>query len=188
MPDGSVTELLVAWRKGDEAALGALMDVVYADLKAIARNRLARERRDHTLSPTSLVHEMYLRLMDDAHIDWQDRSHFFAVASTVMRRVLVEHGRARRRKKRNGLMVPLRDVDATTRGIVVDILDLDDALQKLQQAGHARESQVVELRFFGGLTIEETAAHLGLGESTVRQSLTFAKAWLYQTLFASPPR
>ena len=178
----SVTRLLLDWRGGRKDALGLIVEQVYDDLKRIARGRLSREYVERSLSPTTLVHEAYLRLVEDPDIDWEDRSHFFAVASTVMRRVLVEQGRARRSQKRQGILVPIQEESATASRIDVDVLALDDALARLEARGHRREVQVVELRYFGGLSIEEAAAHLGVSTATVRRSWTFAKAWLAKEL------
>ncbi|MFN7973404.1 MAG: ECF-type sigma factor [Acidobacteriota bacterium] len=181
----SVTKLLVAWRAGSDGALDELIERVYFDLKRIARGRLRGDGAQASLSPTGLVHEAYVRLAEHAEIDWTNRSHFFAVASNVMRRVLVEHARARLRKKREGIRVPLSDATAKTPAVDVDVLDLDAALGKLKDHGYVREAAVVELRYFGGLSVDEAAEHLGVSRVTVKRAWAFAKTWLYRELLVA---
>ncbi|MHC4991873.1 MAG: ECF-type sigma factor [Planctomycetota bacterium] len=157
-----------------------LLAAVYGELRKLAAHYLHHERRGHTLQPTALVHEAYLRLIDQSAVDWQGRAHFFAVAAQMLRRVLVDHARARGAEKRGGgrRRVELHDVwpDGRERP-GLDLLDLDDALVELGQL-HDRQRQVVELRFFGGLTIAETANVLGIAEPTVKKDWRTARAWL----------
>lgn len=186
MPNPStlqVTQLLQAWGQGDTAALEQLVPVVHAELRRIARRQMGHERAGHTLQPTALVNEVYLRLVDVRRIQWQDRAHFFAMSSRLMRRVLVDAARARGYQKRGGgaQQVSLHEelVKAEERG--ADVLELDAALDKLA-AIDSRKSQVVEMRFFGGLSIEETAEALQVSERTVKRDWTMAKLWLLREL------
>jgi RNA polymerase sigma factor (TIGR02999 family) len=185
-PDHDLTGLLVAWGKGDRAADSRLMQAVYADLRRVARRRLNAERRDHTLVPTALVHEAYLRLVDLRRVRWQNRAQFFAIAARVMRRILVDHARARAAVKRDGWKVPLAEQLRVTLPREVDLLDLDDALLKLD-AANARLSDLVVLRYFGGLTVEEAAEALDLSPATVKRDWTRARAWLFRELRPSDP-
>lgn len=182
----SVTELLKLWRKGDAEAHSVLMEKVYPELKRIAGKHMARERQGHTLIPTALVNEAYLRLRGQKRADWKSRSHFLAVASFEMRRILIEHARARLARKRQAILVPMDGVGPRDSGIDVDVLALEDALRKLE-ATFPFESQVVQLRFFGGLTIEETAVHLEVSHATVERAWAFAKAWLYRRVSGARP-
>jgi RNA polymerase sigma factor (TIGR02999 family) len=176
-----VTRLLLAWREGEAAAGDALMEAVYAELRRMARGYLSRERSDHTLPPTALVHEAYLRLVDQRHVRWQNRAHFFAIAARVMRRILVDHARARASIKRGG-GEPVRLVeDGRLEPLPIDILALDAALDRLA-AIDSRQSQLVELRFFGGLTVEEAATVLSVAAVTVKRDWAMARAWLYREL------
>lgn len=177
-----VTELLLAWKEGDSAARDALFDAVYDELRRLARIRLARERPDQSLAPTALVHEAYLKLVDQRRVQWQNRSHFFAIAGKVMRRILVDHARARAAAKRGGdVRVPLDDVEAALAPLEIDVLALDAALEKLASLDR-RQSELVELRFFAGLTVEETAATLDVAPITVKRDWALAKAWLFREL------
>lgn len=178
-----VTDLLLAWRGGDEAARDRLVPLIYDDLHRLARAQLARERRGHTLQPTALVHEAYLRLVDHGRLDWQGRTHFLAIAATTMRRLLVSHARGRRAAKRGhgGIAVTLCDDHAVDEGRNVDLLALDEALTSLESID-PRQSRIVELRYFGGLTIEETAAALGISAATVKLDWSLARAWLFREL------
>ena len=176
-----VTALLHAWMAGDARALDQVMAVVQAELRRMARVHMKRERRDHTLQPTALVNEVYLRLIDLHAITWRDRAHFFNLVSRLMRRVLVDAARARGARKRrlNGVSVTFDEnlaVDDRTNG-AVDVLTLDRALTKLA-ATDDRKAQVVELRFFGGLTVEETAETLKISVETVARDWRTAKMWL----------
>jgi RNA polymerase sigma factor (TIGR02999 family) len=176
-----VTQMLIRWSEGDEGALGELLPLLYDRLRAMAHARLRGERSDHTLGTTALVHEAYLRLVDIDRVDWQDRSHFLAVASTAMRRILVDYARRRRTQKRGGTAeaVPLNE-QLIPDEKVETVLDLNDALERLARA-HQRPSKALELYYFGGLTLEETGAALGTSAATAMRDLRFAKAWLAQT-------
>jgi RNA polymerase sigma factor (TIGR02999 family) len=179
-----VTGLLVAWSKGDEAARGRLIDAVYTELRRLARGYLQRERPDHSLPPTALVHEAYLKLVDQRQVQWQNRTQFFAIAAHLMRRILVDHARSRKALKRGaGDRVPLEDRDAGCEPLTVDIVALDLALQRLSER-YPRQGQLVELRFFGGLTVEEIAAVLDLAPITVKRDWALAKVWLHRELQA----
>jgi RNA polymerase sigma factor (TIGR02999 family) len=175
----SITRLLRAWGAGDEEALDRLAPLVYNELRRRARYNVARERHGITLQPTALVNEVYLRLVDAAEVRWQDRAHFFAVAAQMMRRILVDAARARGAAKRGGagrrIAVDERVVAApATDG---ELLALDDAIDALARKD-PRKAKVVELRFFGGLSLRETAEALRVSEDTVGRDWTFAKAWL----------
>jgi RNA polymerase sigma factor (TIGR02999 family) len=178
MSSGSVTGLLLAWRGGDDAALARLTPLVQQELQRIARRCLRGERPDHSLPPTALVHEAYVRLVDTQHVNWQNRSHFLAVAARLMRRVLVDSARSRRRKKRGGgaIQVSLSERLLSTEQ-PYDLLMLDDALEALA-AIDPRRSKVVELRFFGGLDVKETAVVLDVSPETVMRDWKLARAWL----------
>lgn len=178
-----VTELLVRWRGGDKAALDALMPLVYSELRRIANRYLQAERSDHTLQSTALVHEAYVRLTNQQLPQWQNRAHFFAVAAQLMRQVLVDHARSHRASKRGGEVykLALDDAEDQQKPIDVDILALDDALKSLT-AMDAQQGKVVELKFFGGLSNEDTAEVLGISTSTVKRDWTTARAWLFREL------
>lgn len=175
-----ITELLQEWRSGNGTALNKLLPLVYEELHRQASRYLRSEDPSHTLQPTALINEAYLRLVDQTQVDWQDRNHFFAIASTTMRRVLVDHARARNRDKRGGgaIHVPIEDVlNVVPDKAGVDLIAVDDALRRLETHDQ-RQAKVVELRYFCGLSIEDTAAVLELSTSTVRAEWTLAKAWL----------
>jgi RNA polymerase sigma-70 factor, ECF subfamily len=180
-----VTRLLVAWREGNQGALDALLPVVYDELRRIARRYLSREAAGHTLEATALVNEAYLRLVNQQHLDWQNRAHFFAVAARVMRHLLVDHARSHLYQKRGGgaVQVTLGDaLDVSAGGHeVTDVLALNEALERLAQFD-ARKAQIIELRYFGGLSVEETAAALDVSDITVKREWAKAKAWLYREL------
>lgn len=183
--DGEVTRLLGAWRAGDEAALDVLTPLVYRELHRLAARAMRGEREGHTLQTTALVHEAFLGLAG-AKVDWVDRAHFFAIAARQMRRILVNHGEARRAAKRGGGLPHLSldealDVVGTS---TAEISDLDDALVRLERID-ARKAQVLELHYFGGLTYDEIAAVLDLSASTVDAELRFAKAWIRSQLDGS---
>lgn len=183
---GDITVLLLAWRDGDESARSRLTEVVYDELRRIAQRHMRRERPDHSLTPTALVHEAYLKLIDQRRVEWQNRAQFFAIAARVMRRVLVDHARARATAKRAaGLSIALDDVDVSTEPLDVDILAIDTALDELA-AVDDRQSQLVELRFFAGLTVEETATALGVAPITVKRDWALARAWLFRALQGRP--
>jgi RNA polymerase sigma factor (TIGR02999 family) len=179
----SVTGLLAAWAHGDREADEHLMRAVYADLRRVARNRLRAERLNHSLAPTALVHEAYVRLVDLRQVPWQNRAHFFAIAARVMRQVLVDHARAHEAAKRGGgdWKVTLAEARGVTQPRAVDLLDLDVALDRLA-AIDGRLADLVVLRFFGGLTIEETAESLDVSPATVKRDWMRARAWLFREL------
>jgi RNA polymerase sigma factor (TIGR02999 family) len=180
---GAITTLLAAAREGNTDALDRLMPMVYTELREIAHRQLRRERSDHTLSTTALVHEAYLRLMGQSNVDWRDRAHFYAIAARVMRRVLVDYARRRSAKKRGGLPpVTLDDALAVVDDQAELVVAVDDALTRLASIDE-RQSQVVQFRFFGGLTEDEIAAILGVSSRTVRNDWVKAKGWLYQEIF-----
>jgi RNA polymerase sigma factor (TIGR02999 family) len=177
-----LTALLVAWTDGDDGARGRLIDAAYPELRALARRRLSRERQAESLSPTALVHEAYLKLINQRHVRWKNRAHFFGIAAHLMRRILVDHARARGAAKRTaGRRVPLRDVADETNPVDVDLLALDAALKKLARRDQ-QQCSLVELRFFGGLTIDEAAAVIGVAPATVDRDWALARAWLYREL------
>ena len=178
-----VTELLVRWRGGDKAALDALMPLVYSELRRIANRYLQAERSDHTLQSTALVHEAYVRLTNQQLPQWQNRAHFFAVAAQLMRQILVDHARSHRASKRGGEVykLALDDAEDQQKPIDIDIVALDDALKSLT-AMDAQQGKVVELKFFGGLSNEDTAEVLGISTSTVKRDWTTARAWLFREL------
>jgi RNA polymerase sigma factor (TIGR02999 family) len=177
-----VTGLLLAWSSGDEAARDRLFEAVYHELRQVASARLRGERPDFSLAPTALVHEAYLKLIDQRRVQWQNRAHFFAIAAQVMRRVLVDHARARAAAKRDAnAKVPLDDVEVGIAPPEVDVLALDAALSRLASVDR-RQSELVELRFFAGLTVEETAATLDVAPITVKRDWALAKAWLFREL------
>ena len=176
-----VTRLLLAWSDGEPSAGEALIEAVYGDLRRMARVRLRRERSDHLLPPTALVHEAYLKLVDQRRVRWENRAQFFAIAARVMRRILVDHARARASQKRGGDHSAGPPADARFEPPNIDIVALDLALQKLA-AIHLRQSELVELRFFGGLTVEEAATVLGVAPITVKRDWALARTWLYREL------
>jgi RNA polymerase sigma factor (TIGR02999 family) len=180
---GEVTKWLCAWGLGDREALGHLMPLVYQEMRRIARHYMARERADNTLQATALVNEVYLRLVDAEKITWHDRAHFFAIAARTMRSILVDHARAQRSQKRGGTHehVALDDALVIHREPEVDLVALDDALNTLA-AMDVRRSSVVEMRFFGGLSVEETAEVLEVSPETVMRDWKVAKAWLMREL------
>jgi len=183
-----ITQLLLRWREGDGRALDQLMPHVYQELRRIARHYMATERRDHTLQSTALINEAYLRLIEYKEVEWNDRTHFFAVASQAMRRVLVDHARARLRSKRGGgaPKASLEQVAVAVDTPRLDLIALDRALTALAEID-PRKSRVVELRYFGGLTVEETAEVLEVAPLTVMRDWRAAKAWLLRTLTEGTP-
>jgi RNA polymerase sigma factor (TIGR02999 family) len=178
-----VTRLLQSWSDGDEAALDELVLIVQPELRRVARRYMARERAGHTLQTTALINEVYLRLLDWRKLRWQDRAHFFAVSASLMRRTLVDHARRRRYRKRGGgtIAVSLDDAGVVSIDRSADLVAIDDALHSLA-ALDPRKSQVVELRFFGGLSVEETAEVLKISPTTVKREWRLARAWLYSEL------
>lgn len=183
-----VTQALLDWSNGDQRALSLLMPQVYDELRNIARRSLQRERPDHTLQTTALVHEAYLRLVDQRKVNIQHRGHFFAVAAQVMRRILVDHARSHVAGKRGGgaEKVALDDNAAIAPAIDLDFVALDASLNRLA-ALDPRQGRIVELRFFGGMTVEETAAVLDLSPATVKNEWRLAKAWLFSELSGGEP-
>lgn len=171
-----VTALLQAWRSGDAEAGEALLARIYQELKRIAASQLRRERPDHTLQTTALVHEAFLRLIDQRGVDWRDRTHFFGLAASMMRRVLIDHVRARHAQKRTSPESPAAEVD-TLSIRDVEILDLDRALSALAES-HPRQALVVEMRYFADLDVEEVALCLDISTPTVKRDWRFARAWL----------
>lgn len=178
-PSQEVTKLLRAWSQGDNAALDELYQIVYGELRRLAHRYMSRETAGHTLQTTALVNEAYLRLADAKDMNWQDRAHFFAVSANVMRRILIDEARARRAERRGGdnLTIALDEALDVGNGEDLDLIALDLALQGLARINH-RQSQVVELRYFGGLSVEETAEVLKVSADTVMRDWRFAKAWL----------
>jgi RNA polymerase sigma-70 factor (ECF subfamily) len=177
----NVTQLLVELTEGKTQVLELLLPVVYKELRNLANNYLRRERADHTLQPTALVHEAYLKLVDQKNVQWQNRAHFFGVAANIMRRILVDHARKHKADKRGGefskeqleeALVVVSDEKS------VELLALDDALETLAKVD-PQKSRIVELRYFGGLSVEETAEVMGISEITVKRHWKMAKAWLY---------
>jgi len=179
-----ISHLLQAWSGGNRAALDDLLPLVYDELHRQAHRFLRRERQNHTLQTTALIHEVYLKLVDQARVSWQNREHFFAVSANVMRQILVNYANARQRKKRGGSAEKL-DFDESLLIVVkktdVDLLGLDEALTRLGKMDKQQE-QIVELRYFGGLTIEETAEALGVSPATIKRDWRMTKAWLHREL------
>ena len=180
-----VTQLLREWSGGRQEARDELLGLVYEPLRAIASRHLHREREGHTLQPTALVNELYLKLVGQRSVAWNDRAHFFAVAAQVMRRILVDHARRKKSDKRGGDMIPVTigaalDLAATE---TVDVVALDVALENLEKI-FPQQARVVELRFYAGLTIDETASVLGVSPATISREWTMARAWLRRELSA----
>jgi RNA polymerase sigma-70 factor (ECF subfamily) len=176
-----LTLLLTQWAKGDQHALGVLTPLVYKELRQLAAGQLRRERKSHTLQPTALVHESYLRLVDQEKPNWQSRSHFFGVAARLMRQILVDHARRRQAGKRAGLRVSLSDAEGVGLERGRDLLALDQGLTDLEKID-PRKCKAVELRYFGGLSHEEIAQALNVSPITVRRDLRMAEAWLHNEL------
>ena len=183
-PSADVTGLLVQWSRGDPKALERLMPLIYAECRRIASQQLRHERRDHTLDPTALVHELYLRLVDQRRATWENRAQFFGIAAQLMRRILVDHARARQTAKRGGsaLLVSLDAAAETPNDArAEDVLAIDEALARLSSMD-AEQVRIIELRFFAGLTVEETAHVVGRSPRTVKREWRLAKAWLHREL------
>lgn len=178
-----ITELLAAWGGGDQAAFERLVPLVYAELKRIARRHMNRESEGHVLQTTALVHEAYVKLVSQRGAKWQDRAHFFAVSSQQMRRILVDAARSRMRQKRgsDAVVVSLDDAPAISMSRAAEFVTLDDALTELAKLD-PRRSRVVEMRYFGGMSVEETALALNLSPDTIARDWKAAKAWLYAEL------
>jgi len=181
-PEPDVTRLLLAWNGGEESAAAPLMDAVYAELHRLAGAHVRRERREHSLPATALVHEAYLKLVDQRRVRWQNRTHFFAIASQVMRRLLVDHARSRAAAKRGAaLTVSLDDVDVASPVRAPDVIALDAALEKLAKLDQ-RQARLVELRFFGGLTVDEAATVMEIAAITASRDWALARTWLFREL------
>jgi RNA polymerase sigma factor (TIGR02999 family) len=178
-----ISQLLVSWSNGDEAALEQLVPLVYPELRKLARRYMRKENPGHTLQTSALINEAYLRLVDQQHVQWQDRGHFFAVATQVMRHILIDHARKYRYSKRGSgaQRVPLDEVVVIGQERAVDLLALDDALTSLAKIDE-RKSKIVELRFFGGLSVEETAEVMKVSSVTVMREWRIAKAWLHREI------
>lgn len=176
-----VTELLVKWKEGDQEALRSLMPLMYAELRRLAHHYLRAERTDHTLQSTALVHEAFLRLVNQEPGRVQNRAHFLAIAAQLMRQILVDFARSRRAAKRDHLKLALDDAVALPEVKPFDLLALDDALKELARL-NPRQSQIVELRFFGGLSVDETSEVVGASSSTVERDWTIARAWLHREI------
>jgi RNA polymerase sigma factor (TIGR02999 family) len=174
-----VTQLLVAWGNGDQAALDQLMPLVYSELHRLAHRHIKKERPGHTLQTSALLNEAFLRLVDQSDVQWQGRAHFFSIAAQMMRRILVDYARSRRYAKRGGdaQQVSFEEELLVSRQLSADVLQLHDALNELATIDE-RKGKIVELKFFGGLSIEETAEVLGVSPGTVMRDWTLAKAWL----------
>jgi RNA polymerase sigma factor (TIGR02999 family) len=185
LPDSDgVTQLLVQWQNGDQKALDSLIPLVYQELRSIAGRYLSRESPSHTLQSTALVHEAYFKLIGQRRVRWQNRAHFFGIAAQMMRRILIDHARHQARDKRGGPApkLSLDDAMATAEAEAdIDLLALDDALTALAQID-PRGAQIIELRFFSGLSLEETAEVVGVSAGTVKRDWSAARAWLYREM------
>ncbi len=179
----NITDLLVSYGRGDKESLDKLMPVVYDELRRQAARYLRREQAGHTLQTTALIHEAYMRLVDQRNVQWQNRAHFFGIAAQMMRRILVDHARTKKRAKRGGsnIKVSLDDATVAVKGQDLDVVALDEALNRLAKIDE-QQSRVVELRFFSGLTVEETAEVMGISPATVKRDWSMAKAWLHREL------
>lgn len=184
---GDVTQMLISYSQGDRAALDALLPLVYDELRMIARGYLRQERSDHTLQPTGLVHEAYLRLINQQRVDWHNRAQFFGLAANMMRRILINHAEAKQAAKRGGGMqkVSADDIVIVCGTDTVDLLALDEALRRLEKFDKLK-SDIVELKFFGGLTIDEIAEVTNTSTATVERDWAFARGWLYNALTEKP--
>jgi RNA polymerase sigma factor (TIGR02999 family) len=187
-PSHEVTELLEALSAGKQEALHDLLPLVYTELRRQAARYLRRERADHTLQPTALVHEAYLRLVEQRNVQWQNRAHFFGIAAQAMRRILVDHARTRQRVKRGGPQhrTSLTSANLAVEAQSIDVIAVDDALKRLSELDE-RQARVVELRFFGGLSVEETAEVLDISPATVKREWSMAKTWLHTELYPQSP-
>lgn len=182
----NLTQLLAAWSDGDQAALEELLPLVNAELRRLAGHYMRRESPGHTLQTSALVNEAYLRLIDQQQVQWQNRAHFFGIAAQLMRRILIDHARKAQYAKRGGgaVQVSLDEAAAVTEARSAELLAVDEALEKLTTMD-ARKGRIVELRFFGGLTEEETAEVMGISSPTVQREWRAAKAWLHRMLTAN---
>jgi RNA polymerase sigma-70 factor, ECF subfamily len=186
--DGQVTLLLKAMNRGDKSAADQLLPIVYSELHRLAKSYMSRERRDHTLQPTALINQAYLRIAQQEHMEWQNHAHFIGFAANVMRRVLVDHARERNAAMRGGgrMRVELDDGIAASPETSAEILQLEEALTRLEQL-NPRQAQVVEMRYFGGLSVEEVASILGIAPRSVKRDWALARMWLYQEIQKRPP-
>jgi RNA polymerase sigma factor (TIGR02999 family) len=178
-----ITQLLMNWSQGDRAALDQLVPLVYPELRRLAKRHMGRENPDHTLQTSALINEAYLKLVDQQGVEWQNRAHFFAMAAQVMRHILVDHARTRNYAKRGGgaPKVALDEATTLTERRAAELIALDDALRGLAKLDE-RRSQIIELRFFGGLSLDETAEVMNISPSTVQREWRAAKAWLHHTM------
>jgi RNA polymerase sigma factor (TIGR02999 family) len=183
----AVTQLLEQLSAGKPQAIEELLPLIYTELRRQAARCLRRERRGHTLQPTALVHEAYMKLMEQRDVQWQNRSHFLGIAAQAMRRILIDHARTRGRNKRGGALakVELEEGHAIQEAVSIDVLALDQALTRLQ-AVDVRQARIVELRYFGGLSVDETAEVMEISPATVKRDWTMAKAWLFDQLSRQP--
>ena len=181
-----ITALLAEWREGNQSALDELYPLVYNELHRLARRYMSRERKGHTLQTTALINEAYVRLVDQKNVQWANRSHFFAISAQIMRRILIDHARRHAYAKRGGgaQQVSLEEAATVTPDLGRELIQLDEALKSLAEMD-PRRSQVVELRYFGGLNNEEIAGVLHISENTVTRDWNMARAWLYQQLTGS---
>jgi len=181
----AVTRVLAEWSRGDGAALDRLVPLIYPELRRIAGRQLRRERPDHTLQPTALVHEVFLQLVDQRHATWENRAQFFAVSAQLMRRILVDYARSRYALKRGGpitkVALDVRAIDVSGDPVAAEVLAVDQALERLAEQD-PDQARIVELRFFGGLTVEETAKVMERSARTVKREWRLAKAWLFREL------
>jgi RNA polymerase sigma-70 factor (ECF subfamily) len=185
-PPHEITQLLAEWREGKQSALDELYPLVYAELHRLARRYMSRERKGHTLQTTALINEAYVRLVDQKNVQWANRSHFFAISAQIMRRILIDHARRHQYAKRGGgaRQVSLEEAATVAPDQGLELLRLDEALKSLAEMD-PRRSQVVEMRYFGGLNNEEIAGVLHISENTVTRDWNMARAWLYQQLTGS---
>jgi RNA polymerase sigma factor (TIGR02999 family) len=188
MSEGDITRLIAQVRRGNDRASDELFQRVYRELRQLAGRYMRHERSDHTLQPTALVHEAYLRLVDQQDLSFENRAHFFGVAARVMRRVLIDHARAHRAEKRGGddVKVPLEDAPAMALSDPEHLLEIDQALERLAELD-ARQARIVELRFYGGLSVEETAGILGVAPRTIDRDWRIARGWLRRQLSGATP-
>jgi RNA polymerase sigma factor (TIGR02999 family) len=184
--DKDITTLLLEWSGGNRAALDELMPLIYGEFRQLATRALSRERPNHTLQSTALAHELYLKLIDQKRAQWRDREHFFAMASQIIRRILVDHARRLHAQRRGGLetRITLDEALAPQQDRDPNLVELDDALEALSQID-SQQARIIELRFFGGLSIEATGRILGVSPSTVNREWNLARAWLYRELSRS---
>ena len=183
-----ITELLIDWNRGDKGALDRLMPIVYNELRVVARHHLSLEDREHTLQSAALVNETYIRLVDQERVQWRNRAHFFAISARMMRRILVDHARQRRAEKRGGVLprLSLDESAGVAKHTDLDLVALDQAMEALSRLD-PQQARVIELRFFGGLTIEEISEALDISAATVTRDWVTAKAWLFSQLKESSP-